>query len=349
MKNKYLELFNELKKQLDSYPNETNNQRYLQIMLERRLKNLSVNSDDNYEPDKISRKIIYAIDKEVSLHEIDSKEAQNLINIGKVQKYLSDFVRTQMDYDFISRIGYAPIIKVDPSKGGRGKEKLFWLDIEPFEIVAVSELQDDDGTPENYYEVTYQREPTSKIKPSLFIRLFFRNGELKMYSFKGLLLIALMLASLLLDILIVLFSVVFIIFMKDVPTLSLITALTIIAFIPFAYMNFLWFFKPLHHLMTHRVSKAPILFASMNIDNADIEMYKGADGYRIARITAFTSTCPICTAPIELADGKPDQKQPLVGRCREAPHAHVYSFDRMTLRGYFLGHVGYLKTHSNAV
>lgn len=170
-----------------------------------------------------------------------------------------------------------------------------------------------------------------------------------MYSFKGLLLIALMLASLLLDILIVLFSVVFIIFMKDVPTLSLITALTIIAFIPFAYMNFLWFFKPLHHLMTHRVSKAPILFASMNIDNADIEMYKGADGYRIARITAFTSTCPICTAPIELADGKPDQKQPLVGRCREAPHAHVYSFDRMTLRGYFLGHVGYLKTHSNAV
>jgi len=97
MKNKYLELFNELKKQLDSYPNETNNQRYLQIMLERRLKNLSVNSDDNYEPDKISRKIIYAIDKEVSLHEIDSKEAQNLINIGKIQKYLSEFVRTQRD------------------------------------------------------------------------------------------------------------------------------------------------------------------------------------------------------------------------------------------------------------
>ena len=93
-----------------------------------------------------------------------------------------------------------------------------------------------------------------------------------MYSPKGLLLIALMLASLLLDILIVLFSVVFIIFMKDLPTLSLITALTIIALIPFAYMNYLWFFKPLHHLMTHRVSKAPLLFASLNTDNADIEM-----------------------------------------------------------------------------
>ena len=349
MKNKHLELFKELKKQLDSYPNETNNQRYLQIMLERRLKNLSVNSDDNYEPDKISRKIIYAIDKEVSLDEVDSKEAQNLINIGKIQKDLYEFVRTQMDSDLINRVGYMPIIKVDPSKGGRGKEKLFWLDIELLESLAVSELQYDDDTPENYYEVTYQREPTSKVKPSLFIRLFFRNGELKMYSPKGLLLIALMLTSLLLDILIVLFSIVFIIFMKDVPTLSLVTALTIIALIPFAYVNYLWFFKPLHHLMTHRVSKAPLLFVSLNTDNGDVEMYKGADGYRIAKITAFTSICPICTAPIELADGKPDQKPPLVGRCREAPHAHVYSFDRMTLKGYFLGHEGYLKTHSNAV
>lgn len=341
MKNKYLELFSDLKKQLDSYPNETNNQRYLQIILERRLKYLPENNDDKYEPDKISRKIIYAIDKEVSLDEVDSKEAQNLVNIGKIQKDLYEFVRTQMDFELISRIGYIPIIKVDPSKGGRGKEKLFWLDIEPFEASPVDELQEDED--ENYYGITYQRASTSKIKPSLFIRLFFRNGELKMYSPKGLLLIALMLVSLLLDILIVLFSVVFIIFMKDLPTLSLITALTIIALIPFAYMNFLWFFKPLHHLMTHRVSKAPLMFASMNTDNADIEMYKGADGYRIARITAFTSICPICTAPIELADGKPDQRQPLVGRCREAPHAHVYSFDRMTLRGYFLGHEGYLR------
>jgi hypothetical protein len=41
--------------------------------------------------------------------------------------------------------------------------------------------------------------------------------------------------------------------------------------------------------------------------------------------------------------GKPDHKELLVGRCREAPHAHVYSFDRVTLKGYFLGHEEYLK------
>ena len=50
------------------------------------------------------------------------------------------------------------------------------------------------------------------------------------------------------------------------------------------------------------------MFASVNTDNADMEMYKGDSKFSIARITAFVSTCPICSAPIELADGKPDQK-----------------------------------------
>ncbi|HCN16044.1 MAG TPA: hypothetical protein DIS69_08300 [Moraxellaceae bacterium] len=97
------------------------------------------------------------------------------------------------------------------------------------------------------------------------------------------------------------------------------------------------------YLLTHRIIKAPELFLNANIDNADIEMYKGKDGYKVARVTEFIATCPICSAPIELADGKPDQKAPLVGRCREAPHAHVYSFDRVTLKGFFLGHEGYLE------
>ena len=39
-------------------------------MLERRLKSLPENEGDVYEPDKITRKIIYAIDKNVSLDDM---------------------------------------------------------------------------------------------------------------------------------------------------------------------------------------------------------------------------------------------------------------------------------------
>ena len=78
-------------------------------------------------------------------------------------------------------------------------------------------------------------------------------------------------------------------------------------------------------------------------DNADMEMYKGDSKFRITRITAFQSVCPICSAQIQIDYGKPDLKELLVGRCRESPLAHVYSFDRDTLKGFFLGHEGYLK------
>ena len=82
----------------------------------------------------------------------------------------------------------------------------------------------------------------------------------------------------------------------------------------------------------------------LTVENADIEMYRDRDKDKlnVARITEFTATCSICSGLVELANGKPDQKQPLVGRCREAPHAHVYSFDRMTMKGYFLGVPSYL-------
>lgn len=71
-------------------------------------------------------------------------------------------------------------------------------------------------------------------------------------------------------------------------------------------------------------------------------MYRNSDKLKVARITEFTAICPICSGVIDLANGKPDQKQPLVGRYREAPHAHVYSFDRMSKQGYFLGVPRYL-------
>ena len=106
----------------------------------------------------------------------------------------------------------------------------------------------------------------------------------------------------------------------------------------------IWVYKPIiHHLMMYRVIKEPLMFGSANTDNADMEMYKGDSKFRIARITAFVSTCPICSAHIELDYGKPDHKELLIGRCRESPLAHVYSFDRDTLKGFFLGHEGYLK------
>ena len=156
----------------------------------------------------------------------------------------------------------------------------------------------------------------------------------------------LLMLSFVADILIAIFSILVILLLSDLPGFRLWQVMVLLLLIPVAYLNWRYFFMPLYVLPHHRVIKAPMFFANINVDNADIEMYRNKDKLNIARITEFTATCPICSGVIQLANGKPDQKQPLVGRCKESPHAHVYSFDRMTMKGYFLGVPNYLQDKS---
>lgn len=55
---------------------------------------------------------------------------------------------------------------------------------------------------------------------------------------------------------------------------------------------------------------------------------------RFVRIRRYTADCPICgDAKVVLANGSYDLKGRIVGRCRESPKEHVFSFDRVTLEG----------------
>lgn len=346
MNNKYLEVFRELDRQLTNYPATSNNYAYLQIMLERRLKNLVDNDGEGFLPDKISRKMIYAIAKKTSLDEIDSREANKEINVDKLQRTLNEFIEHQADSKSqFKNIGFRPILQCDNTTGGRGKERLLWLDIERYMNHDDLESENDDFS-NDIYQIFYSRADTKKIKPSWFTKLIFKDNELKIRSLRGIIVMLFFILSFLLDFLLLAFAFIVFLLIRDLKTLQLWQAMTLCAFFPLVYMSWMGLLRPLHHLLTHRIIKALDLFINLNADNADIEMYRDNSGYKVARVTEFTATCPICTSPIWLADGKPDQKAPLVGRCREAPHAHVYSFDRVTLKGFFLGHEGYLKENN---
>lgn len=350
MENKYLTVFNELRNQLLNYPRNTLWNRYLEIIVEEQLKQFRY-SDERFEPEKLSRQQIYAKAKNADEKRVDSQLAKNAVKISKLELTLAAFVENQPDCKraFIN-LGYKPIIVSSASGGGSKNKTLIWMDIEAIDSAdegneqtdGSTVLDSDDEDPDDLSSITYERKATSEIKPSLFTRLFFKNGELKMMSFKGILLMLVLLLSFFLDVLIAIYSLFIIMLMNDIPNLKLWQAFVFAILIPVAYLNWRYFFMPLYALPFERVVKAPMFFTNINVDNADIEMYRNKDKLNIARITEFTATCPICSGVIELANGKPDQKPPLVGRCKEAPHAHVYSFDRMTMKGYFLGVADYL-------
>ena len=346
MENKHLDVFEELHDQLLNYPRNTLWDEYLKVIVREQLKQFKY-SDSGFEPEKLSRQQIYARAKKTDENRVDSQTAKNAVKTSKLKSTLTAFIDSQPDCKkAFLQLGYKPIIVATTSGGGSKNKALLWMDIQAINsanveqehIDEVSLLEtDEDSDDEDLSSVTYERKPESEIKPSLFTKLFFKKGKLKLRSFSGVLLMLLLMLSFVADILIAIFSILVILLLSDLPGFRLWQVMVLLLLIPVAYLNWRYFFMPLYVLPHHRVIKAPMFFANINVDNADIEMYRNKDKLNIARITEFTATCPICSGVILLANGKPDQMPPLVGRCKEAPHAHVYSFDRMTMKGYFLG------------
>jgi hypothetical protein len=70
------------------------------------------------------------------------------------------------------------------------------------------------------------------------------------------------------------------------------------------------------------------------LNNAD-ESWLLERGPKIA-IAEYSAPCPVCGGEIKVKDGDIEAPKWLVGRCRNSPRTHVYSFDPETLKGYQL-------------
>ncbi|MNF65140.1 hypothetical protein D3C84_468930 [compost metagenome] len=214
--------------------------------------------------------------------------------------------------------------------GGRGVVSLYWLELAP-QNAATQETETEPAS-----TVTYRRSAQGSIKPSLPARLFLRDGVMRNLSVRGITFLSTILLG----------SVIWMAMLgvmllglglREGPITmgSLITlALTVLGFV------FVWkqAYTPWFRVIDDCVVKAPLWITAFGVDGCELEMFRH-DKYRWTRLVRFSTDCPICGSNVELQPGKPDQNYPLVGRCVESPHAHVYSFDRMTLRGVYLGPV----------
>jgi hypothetical protein len=98
--------------------------------------------------------------------------------------------------------------------------------------------------------------------------------------------------------------------------------------------------SPLSNLFDWRMIKAPDILVSLREDNVLIEMARDRHAPEgspnIIRLVRYASTCPICSGKVEVVEGKMEFPNRFVGRCRESPAEHVYSFDRVMLKGMLL-------------
>lgn len=324
---KKIEVFSILRVVMQKNPYDTKAYDCLKLMCES-----SINSIESgiFEDVRFSRwELKSQIDGKLAAGNIDPKELQKWMDDKKLAKILNNLIAC--DKKAFEKIGMIPVIKKSESNGGRGNERLYWIDIEETivddESVEMLEV-------ENIYQISYRRIESKEIKISWFYKPFFKNGEMKNKSIRGLFLISIIFLSLLFWLLYLI--AVSMILMRSGQNFTLFSLLLFIGVLGFTWLIWKEYFVPIWNLPIHRVIKAPMMFLALSELDADIEMYRDKDKNQITRFTRFTATCPICTADIILREGLPYQNVPLVGRCAESPFAHVYSFDRMKMKGYLL-------------
>lgn len=213
--------------------------------------------------------------------------------------------------------------------GGRGNTNQYWLALEEKNTEQASGKQ-----PPLDLDIHYRQTAKGEVKPFFWLRWIFREGELRNRSPKGIFFLSTL--FLLSVAWILLFAVgVLDAYLSNEPlTLGNLTRLAVCVL---SYY-FVWrlVYHPWWQLIDHRVVLAPNGTAAITEDPCQLEMYRHGTEKWI-RLVRFTADCPLCGGGIELARGKPDQRQPLVGRCQESPHSHVFSFDRALQIGTYIG------------
>lgn len=227
-------------------------------------------------------------------------------------------------------LNHLPVIESSEPKGGAGNQRVYWLAATPMEARdTTSALR-----PE-LRQIVYVRTENGEVQPTLLLRLIFRKGVLENRSWRGALMLIIVLLGMGFLLLWVFASLWSLSAIDQALTLRQLASSALVVSV--AWITWRGMHQPWVELVESRVVKAPSPLLSLKEDSAELEMYRDDTKRPWTRFVRFSSDCPFCGGRILLAAGKPDHQVPLVGRCGESPHAHVFSFDRARLSGVYIG------------
>ncbi|MBS7819083.1 hypothetical protein J7624_07455 [Wohlfahrtiimonas chitiniclastica] len=263
----------------------------------------------------------------------DSKGIADYVPPANLNKWINQSMLNQQCERIVlqnravfENIGYVPSIEGTNPQGGKGNENLMYIDIQP--IAKETPPEEMDPT-----SIRYHRTPPANIKIAWYMRPFMHQGTFRNRSLRGMSFYLMWFLLTLIALAGLLIIIVGVALKTDHLTLWQLLYLSI----PMGYFYLVMHYVtlPLFRLPEYRILKAPPWMIAMNQSSAEIEMHRDEHS-QITSLTQFIGECPICSAQVTLREGWKDQRLPLVGRCRESPFDHVYSFDRVEMTGRLL-------------
>ncbi len=235
----------------------------LKVLFEKTIENYENGFEEKVTYSRQQLKV--AVDGKLSAERMDSKELGKWINDSRLNDFLKCSI--QRHRTVFDELGYIPFVNTNDTKGGKGNERIYWLEIKKI----TAEVDENHETSEDNI-VHYERSNPADIKLSWLYKFIFKNGELRNKSLRGLLMITVLFSSVIgWAAYVFIFSLVLVQDEQSFTSLDLfwITCLGFFSFIMFKYWAI-----PLWNLPEHRVIKAPMSLISFAEDHADLEMWR---------------------------------------------------------------------------
>ncbi len=188
------------------------------------------------------------------------------------------------------------------------------------------------GSLETSDRIYYERSAPGEVDLIWWAQPIFREGKYRMTGWRRWLIVSWVVGFIAFVTLFVI--AIYLGFIMPMPVTTREIA-SLIAMIGLPFWAWLDVVKPWFRLLDDRIAVASVSFLAWAEKPAQIEIFQEEDE-RVIRFVRYTATCLHCGASVYVDDGSPDFPRRLVGRCSESPREHVYSFDRVTLRGAVL-------------
>lgn len=217
-----------------------------------------------------------------------------------------------------------------------GKHRAQWY-LEPYDLPPVASADEPviptvDEPPSHQESVRYQQAPPGSVRPAWWARVLFTQGAAVTRSPRGILWAAVLIISLAEILLCLGLFLLFNYAHRPLQTSDLVQVLGLSAY---AFMAWRFQIQPLIRLLDDRLIIVGDAWVGIDENPAQLELVK-EDGKKVIQLVRYTAVCPICAGTLELRYSQGPNRRRIVGCCDEAPHDHVYSFDRVTRAGYRL-------------
>ena len=262
----------------------------------------------------------------------DFESAKRWIDRTQFERF-SDARRSAIEEHFRSA-GHAQALWVK-RRSPRGKHRTVWY-LEPYALpedsptLAPADVSGPDDAVEEAASIRYQFTPPGEVRAAIYAKPLLGAGSFLTRSWRGVLWIALLLIPLAYLLLSVLLILGFAYLRRPLETADLASLLLVLGL---GWVVWRASIRPVVWLIDDRIVPATELWVAWGEENAQLELALDENQRRRLQLVRYSAVCPICAGTVGLRYAQNGNRRRLVGCCSEAPHDHVFSFDRILRTG----------------